>query len=387
MAKFDYTSIWRNVKELDLQPIREAASRQPKIAIIGAEGAGKRTLAAQLRIDPRRPDAVTHTPLPLYTPELASQTAAADLVILILDVTRQDISAESQALDLLLRAGQRVIIFHNKIDLLAQGAAIPWLEPGAATGKAAPRVYASATNWGQVRQELIPAAIEALPGWGLALGRHLPIFRETVARNLISETCTANAAYSFSTGIAEIIPVLGVPLNIADIIVLTKAQAILVYKLGLALGMPADWQFYLTELGGVIGGGFLWRQVARSLVGLIPAWGIVPKVAVAYSGTYAVGQAVLVWYLTGKHATKKMLAGFTKQAAERGKQLGRGLTQRARRSRRNKPALPPGEIVLEGGADPVRQVCPQCGTVNDADAKFCKGCAQPLGADSGATIS
>jgi hypothetical protein len=45
----------------------------------------------------------------------------------------------------------------------------------------------------------------------------------------------------------------------------------------------------------VIGGGFLFRQLARELVGLIPIAGVAPKVAVAYAGTWAIGRAVGMW--------------------------------------------------------------------------------------------
>ncbi len=365
MPKFDIASIWRNVKELDLQPIRAAAERQVWIAIVGATGSGRHTLADQLRTDPRRPEVQTFTPVAILDLAHAAEARTADLILLVVDVSQPDLAAEQQALTDYLAGGQRAIVLHNKIDLLPQGdTVIPSL-----VGRA-PLAFASATDWAQLQRELAPKIAAALPGLSLALGRSFPMLRETVARNLINETSSANAAYSFSTGLAELIPILDIPLNIADIIVLTKAQAILVYKLGLAFGMSTDWQYYLTEFSGVIGGGFLWRQVARSLVGLIPAWGIVPKVAVAYSGTYAVGQAVVVWYLTGRHATRKMLRGFSQQAFERGKSIGRTLTKGVRRPRGTQtPAL------SSGGT----RVCPHCGVSNDEDAKFCKACGQPLG--------
>jgi len=51
-------------------------------------------------------------------------------------------------------------------------------------------------------------------------------------------------------------------------------------------------------LGG-IGSGFLFRQGARQLVGLIPVAGIVPRVAVAYAGTLAIGKTVVAWTTYG----------------------------------------------------------------------------------------
>jgi hypothetical protein len=94
-------------------------------------------------------------------------------------------------------------------------------------------------------------------------------------------------------------------------IVLSKTQAFLAYKLGLTVGFSTNWHDYLREFGGVLGGGFLLRQLARSLVGLIPVWGILPKVAIAYAGTYVVGHTILQWYLTGRHLTKDRCAIYT----------------------------------------------------------------------------
>jgi uncharacterized protein (DUF697 family) len=150
----------------------------------------------------------------------------------------------------------------------------------------------------------------------------------TIARQLISDTCLSNAAYSFSTGLAEIVPVLDLPLNVTDMVVLTKSQAFLAYKLGLLLGFSTRWQDYVSEFGSVIGGGFLWRQIARQLIGLIPAWGIIPKVAISYSGTYVVGNAILGWYLTGRNLSPKQLRALSVESFTRGKEYARKLVEK-----------------------------------------------------------
>jgi uncharacterized protein (DUF697 family) len=212
------------------------------------------------------------------------------------------------------------------------------------------------------------------------LGRQFPLFRLAIAHQLINDTCFSNAAYTLSTGIAEVVPIFDVPLNIADLIVLTKAQAFLVYKLGLVFGFSTRWQDYIAEFSSVIGGGFLWRQTARFLIGLIPVWGIVPKVAVAYSGTYVVGNAVLQWYVTGRHLTRKQMHELSVQAFARGKALARGLLERARRPKlgrgKDKKALPAPLPAPEAV-----QVCPQCGKDSARDAVFCQYCGQRLALD------
>ena len=52
------------------------------------------------------------------------------------------------------------------------------------------------------------------------------------------------------------------------------------FRLALAYGALPEFQSRIREVIPVVGGAFLWRQAARSLVGLIPVWGIVPKVSV-----------------------------------------------------------------------------------------------------------
>ena len=54
------------------------------------------------------------------------------------------------------------------------------------------------------------------------------------------DTALANAVYSFGSGILEVVPIADIPLNVADIVVLTKNQALMAYKMALALGLTAS---------------------------------------------------------------------------------------------------------------------------------------------------
>jgi uncharacterized protein (DUF697 family)/ribosomal protein L40E len=236
-------------------------------------------------------------------------------------------------------------------------------------------IYGSVNDISFLEREFIPIVLELLPQQQIALGRQFPLFRLTIARQLINETCLSNAAYSFSTGLAEIVPVLDLPLNVTDLVVLTKSQAFLAYRLGLLLGFSTRWQDYVTEFGSVIGSGFVWRQIARSLIGLIPAWGIIPKVVVAYSGTYVVGNAILGWYLTGRKLSPKQMRALSVQAITRGKEYARKLGQKIPRPRlaiRKKDRLPapqkthalPEEIVISKNSSQLQEVNPADGIAN-----------------------
>lgn len=78
-----------------------------------------------------------------------------------------------------------------------------------------------------------------------------------------------------------------------------------------------------------VGVGFLWRQIARQIVGLIPIWGIAPKVAVAYAGTYAVGEAILYWYQTGHKMSGRGMGDLYANAFARGKQIAQEIVTHA----------------------------------------------------------
>lgn len=388
----DLASVWGNIKEFELQPIRQAALRELRIVLIGAVGSGRHTLATQMRTDPLKPELHSQAPLMILELGEAAEADQADLVILVLDVAKTDIQAELELVRRRVDAGKKLLIFCNKMDALGEGQVISqWVQ-----WQGVEVLYGSAMDRATLEREFVQTVLKLLPNQQLALGRMFPIFRTAIAHQLISEACLSNATYAFSTGLAEIVPVLAVPLTVTDMVVLTKNQAFLVFRLGLLFGFSTRWQDYLGEFGSVIGSGFIWRQLARYLVGLVPGWGIVPKVAVAYSGTYAVGQAVLNWYLTGRHLGRKELNALYKSALMRGRQNAEQLVKRLPRPKKRPPKqLPEGQTsqpkpkrLKRGRAkeqtasveEPVPQVknCPACGRTNAPDANFCQYCAEKL---------
>ena len=95
----------------------------------------------------------------------------------------------------------------------------------------------------------------------------------------------------------------------------------LAYKVALAAGRTGSAQNLMTELVGVLGGGLLFRQVARGLVGLVPVWGIVPKVAVAYAGTQLIGTAAALWATEGREVSPDELRALYADALRRGREV------------------------------------------------------------------
>jgi uncharacterized protein (DUF697 family) len=350
----DISSVWKNIKEIDLKPIRESATRPVMIALAGAEGSGWHSLAEHMRTDPAREGVHTQTPLALLGVDALLEVPDVHLIILLVEASRIDLTIERDLVKKWSEAGKNVLVFINKINQGDNNVIADVLR-----GWQASRViYGDANDADFLQAEFVPAILDALPQQQLALGRQFPLFRLNLARQLINEACYSNAAYAFSTGLAEIVPVLDIPLNVTDMMVLTKLQAFLAYKLGLLLGFSTRWQDYVTEFSSVVGSGFLWRQIARQLVGLVPGWGIIPKVAVAYSGTYVVGNAILGWYITGRKLTPQQMRELYAQAFSRGKEYARKLSERIpkpklRKRRAEKLASLPAELELSPGEIPL----------------------------------
>lgn len=374
------TTFWQNIREADLRPYREQAVGGVRLAIVGEPGSGGEILADQIRRDPNRPQVFSDAPVLLLDLDAAGQAAVqADLIILMVTSQAEEASRADALVRLWQNSARRVLIFINQPEDAAQASSAlsPW------TSRSGRRVvFGSPHDTQFLLQKFAPAVIEILPERLLALGRFFPLFRIPIAHHLINDTSFANAAYSLSTGFAELVPVLNIPITITDTIVLTKAQAFLVYKLGLAFGYSTRWQDYLGEFGGVLGTGFFWRQLARSLVGLIPFWGILPKTAISYAGTYVVGNVVLQWYLTGRHLSRKQMGVLYSQALERGRALASTLFKRLPHPRlprlgksKSKPALPAPRA---SRVSKRQRVFAHCGKTSASDALFCQYCSTPF---------
>jgi uncharacterized protein (DUF697 family) len=160
----------------------------------------------------------------------------------------------------------------------------------------------------------------------VALARQYPVLRTALVPVLIDETARANASYALSTGLAESVPLLTAPLNLGDILILTKNQIVMSYRIALAAGKQGRPRDVVGELLGVLGGGLLFRQIARELIGLVPVLGIIPKVAVAYAGTWAIGRTVTLWATEGQKITRRSFKVLYRRGLNRGREVAREMT-------------------------------------------------------------
>jgi uncharacterized protein (DUF697 family) len=312
--------VWRILKEVDLQAIRREAGRRVHMLIIGETTADADDLALRLaegQDDPTR--WLTAVDAPLAASAIARRAGLEgddrpyrpDIVIAIL--RGRDESPD-------MRAARRhwAGLKAHLVTVAVGGDRI--------AGDVQTRGGSALVPIDRIDDEGFREVVEAVfavvePDRRVGLARQIPSLRPTVIHSLIDETARANAGYAFSTGLVEIIPVLDIPLAIGDMVVLSKNQLMMSYRIALAAGKTGQPRELIGEIVGVLGGGLLFRQIARQLVGLLPIVGILPKVAVAYGGTWAIGRAVGLWATEGQLLTSARLRQFSREGFARGREV------------------------------------------------------------------
>jgi len=324
--------MWKIFSEIDIRSILADAERTPRLALIGADGKSS-AFQGLLQHGPRSAEQLV-TALPCYRLPLPGEDLAAlagyDLRIVLLD-DAQELRSDSLA-PLLAQPAPLLVV----LDPWQPGAGAVDAALGGQTSELLRVARCALGDEKQVKEELLPALLELLPERELAIGRAFPGLRPAVGQKLIASTSRVNAGYAAGTGLAEMIPGLGIPFAVADILILTKNQVVMAYKLGILMGESGTLAEIIPKVAGVVGAGFMWRQVARELVGFLPL-GVLLKTAVAYAGTYATGQAVYQYFVTGEKLRKQDMKRLFDDALARGREIAASTVEQIRGKR--EPAL------------------------------------------------
>jgi uncharacterized protein (DUF697 family) len=318
-------SIVNTLREVDVRPIRVAAESSFVMAILSRDLPLSQHFVDLLYRGLRAHD-VPSTPVcgafPLKMPHPIERVNIA--VIVAREDT--DCTEEQTLVRDLEKAGVRVLVCLVTAEKTPPPLRHRWL-PASMVTVGDPIDDVQATN------QLVNGILGLKTVDALALARHLPAFRERVSRTVIDDAALANAIYSVGSGLVEIYPLADIPLNVADMMVLTKNQALMGYRIALAMGLNADFRQIMPQLAAVVGSGFLLRQAARGLIGLIPGLGIIPKVGVAFAGTYATGEVIHRWCAFGERVDSRALKDLYDSAIDRGRTVARTLLGRYKKEK------------------------------------------------------
>jgi len=377
---------WRALTELDVEPLQAEAERPFRLALVGAPGSGKTTLACALA--DRTPgesglrewaQCLPEYSLPLAVEDVTDLGSAA-LLVLLLDATKGSYVAEVAAADYLSYLGKPMLVCYSKMDLLPTETR---LIRGQARWRGTEITPLRAVHPESVEELLIPAILDTLPGHALSLARRLPRFRRQMAEQVIEQMALVNATYAAASGLATTVPMLRMPLNAQDVDVLCANLAQMTYRLGLAYGLALNWHQDARAASLARGAGKLWQQLGAQLLGLIPLWGLDSKVGLAYGGTLVTGRAIQSWCESGHVLEGRALRAACHSSARQARKTTRSLVAKAREAL---PAVPaavtrPKGLGLRLPAFPKRRhkpVCPACGRASPMDAAFCAYCGARL---------
>ena len=318
----DFVNVLRQVRT---DEIAAEAARPFRIAVVGAAGSGKTTLVNRLAagtfgglLEPfgLRHMAEYSTPL---SPAARQSAAESDVIIWLQDVTAP---SAADAFGYLQARARGFLNTGNKADLLVGD----WPE------KRNGALLISALTGENVAERLVPAILDLQPELELSMGRAFSAFRHEVTEREILRVARVNAEVAIVSSIPQATLLLGPASALADTVILTKNQAMLLLRLAAMNGLAVD-RGRLVEMVPVVGAAFGWRTLAREAVGFLPAGlGVVPKAVIAYAGTVAVGKAAAWHYQTGLRMPEAQFKQIYADSASRAKGLVREIAQRVKRA-------------------------------------------------------
>lgn len=276
---------------------------QHRIAILGLANSGKSTLFNTLR--GRYSSAVsseagttttniqggfgpfTLIDTPGHLPDLQDQAVKdASAVVYLLDAGQGIRPQDAAIVGKLKLDAKPLIVALNKCDLLKG-------ESDEAAAEAAARLHVrdvipiSSRSGENIGEELIPAIIETSPDAALALGRALPEYRRRAAAKLVRTAALVGLAAGME------------PIPLIDIPVLLGNQIRLVMRIAALYNEPLGGK-PTRELFATIGTGLLFRYLAEEAAKVVPFGGDVVSGVIAGAGTWALGQAAIEYFESGK---------------------------------------------------------------------------------------
>lgn len=161
----------------------------------------------------------------------------------------------------------------------------------------------------------------------LPLARQFPAFRAPVVERTIHAVARENALFAVTTALPDIIPsLIELPWAFgefaSDTLFLTGNQIRMAFLIAAAYGREVGFSEQKGPIVTIAAGAFGWRAIARELVGKIPlGGGLIPKGAIAYAGTYAVGKGLELLYRGSGGLSKAERRSIYREGLDRGREI------------------------------------------------------------------
>jgi uncharacterized protein (DUF697 family) len=180
-------------------------------------------------------------------------------------------------------------------------------------------------------QHTITEILRDKPDFSLALARQFPVFRERVVEAIIHEVAKENTLFAIATALPNVVPnIIELPWILgefaSDTVFLTANQVRMAFQIAAASGRSIGVMQQKAELMSIVAGAFGWRAIARELVSHIPlGGGLIPKGAIAYAGTYAVGKALAFYHHDLRRPSLEQRRELYRQGLNRGRNFAEEL--------------------------------------------------------------
>jgi len=162
----------------------------------------------------------------------------------------------------------------------------------------------------------------------IALAHNFGFMRRAVAEDAVRATAFQNGII----GTVALIPGTDFP-------IMTANQVKMLFQIAAAFGQPVGTE-RAKELAALVGGGLVFRAIARTALGFVPGFGWAVRGAIGYTGTLAMGTAAIEYFEAGGS-----MAGLGARIAE----VREDLLERSRRRSLGEPIEAQVEVVTPEG--------------------------------------
>lgn len=186
---------------------------------------------------------------------------------------------------------------------------------------------------GKAREKFLKLLIVGLPQIVVILARNWTNVRSQFCKTITRRTALRNGIRS---GISALplssVPVIGPALSLlaisAETMMLTASQLRLSFVIAAAHNRPLDFFDRISELWPIVGGAYGLRGMSRTLIKMLPKAAPGLKASIAFSGTYAIGEASRLYYEYGQPTNDEVRRELVRRSHEEGAKEAQRLFRR-----------------------------------------------------------